>query len=175
MPEPIVTHSRVKELFEYDSDTGELYWLVSLSNRAPVGNPAGAFCLDGYIRIQIDGQMYLAHRLVWLWVYGRWPAFEIDHINHDRADNRLCNLREVANMSEQHRNASLSAANTSGVTGVYWEKRRKKYCASIMVNGRNKFLGYFDTIEEAAHARKAAEIKYGYHPNNGAPAVGSYG
>lgn len=92
---------------------------------------------------------------------------QVDHINHVRDDNRLCNIRLVDNTINS-RNAPIGKNNTTGVCGAYVDKRRvKKYCAEIKVNRVKKFLGYFDTLDEAAAAaRREAELKYGFHSNH---------
>jgi hypothetical protein len=96
--------------------------------------------------------------------YGVWPTQLIDHINGDSSDNRIVNLRQTT-QSENNRNRRITDKNTSGYVGVY--KRGAKWCAQISVNGKNMHLGAYDTIEQAANARKQAEIDYGYHENHG--------
>lgn len=107
------------------------------------------------------------HRVVMLMCYGFYgEGLEVDHINHVRNDNRLFNLRFVTR-SENMRNRSVSSNNTTGVTGVYFFKARKKYTAQIGVNRKLIFLGYFDTLEEAAAARAEANLKYKFNNNHG--------
>lgn len=123
---------------------------------------------DGYKCGRIFSRNYRAHRVIWLLYTGAWPEEELDHINGNRADNRIANLRAVS-ASENRRNMRLSRANTSGFTGVFWIKSRRKWVASIVINRRHNCLGYFDDIAEAAAARKVAEANAGFHPNHGSP------
>lgn len=114
-----------------------------------------------YIRIGIDGKTYQAHRLAWLYIYGTWPKNQIDHIDGDGANNKLENLRDVTNR-ENGINRKTQINNTSGVTGVSWHKAANKFRAQIKINGKNKHLGYYTTLEAAIAARAAANERYGY-------------
>ena len=107
------------------------------------------------------------HRVVMLMCYGFCgEGLEVDHINHVRNDNRLVNLRFVTRRENQ-RNQSLSSKSSTGVTGVYFSKARKKYVAQIMVDGEKIFLGRFETLEEAAAARAEANLKFNFNNNHG--------
>lgn len=165
-----MTKEQLKELLSYNKETGIFTWITktaSRSNRIKIGEIAGS--LDhscGYIKIQINNKSYRAHRLAWLYEYGKWPDKDLDHINHNPSDNRLCNLREVTHR-ENHMNKAKRKANTSGVTGVCWCKDRNKWMAQISIDGKNNYLGYFDELECAIKVRKEAEAKYGYHVNHG--------
>jgi len=105
----------------------------------------------------------MAHRLAWFYMEGEWPT---GHINHIRDDNRWVNLREVSNQ-ENHKNQSISINNKSGVIGVCWNKKARKWHAQIKVNYKAISLGCFSDIHNAIKARKDAEIKYGFHKNHG--------
>lgn len=94
------------------------------------------------------------------------PDEQIDHINHVRTDNRIVNLRKASN-TENSRNASIGSNNTSGALGVWFEKRRNAWVAEIKVDRRKIHIGQFDAFEDAVAARKAAEVKYGFHENHG--------
>jgi HNH endonuclease len=111
-----------------------------------------------YVWINVDGRRYQAHRLVWLYVYGRWPRGDIDHIDRDGTNNRLSNLIEV-DRSIQAFNTGLRRNSTSGHKGVHWWITRNKWQVTIVWQGERRFLGYFDTFEDAVAARQAAEIK----------------
>ncbi len=100
------------------------------------------------------------------------PSGEIDHINGDRTDNRICNLRDVTSAGNSC-NRRRQDRNTSGVTGVAWDKRASRWQARIGLNGKQKYLGYFDSLDEAVAARKAAELELGFHPNHGRAAIAS--
>ncbi|EEA6574722.1 HNH endonuclease [Salmonella enterica] len=154
---------------DYDPETGLFTWKVT--NRLGfVGKQAGCFCpRDGYIRIRINNKLELAHRLAWNMTYPEDPVGpdeQIDHINHVRTDNRIINLRKASN-TENSRNSSIATNNTSGATGVWFEKRRKAWVAEIKVDRKKVHIGQFEKFADAVHARKAAEVKYGFHENHG--------
>ena len=107
-----------------------------------------------------------AHIAAWTIGTGAWPDGQIDHINGDKLDNRLSNLREVSNV-ENGRNQKLRNTNVSGINGVHWRKDTSKWSACICVDGKTKHLGSFENIEDAARARAAADLKYGFHSNHG--------
>ena len=122
---------------------------------------------NGYLRVAINSKSYLVHRIVWEMNNGKIPdGMQIDHINHDRTDNRLCNMRLVTGKVNAY-NQSLRKNNTSGVCGVSWDSKRKKWVANIKVNGKFVNLGRFDDRESAAIARASAENEYGFHINHG--------
>lgn len=169
----------LRQLLRYEPETGKLFWRerpieMFNSNRDWKwwnGRFAGkdAFTAvrnDGYLVGTIMGHFYRAHRVIWVIVTGSWPKDQIDHEDHDRANNRWGNLREVSNI-ENLRNKSLHRNNASGVVGVYWDRARRKWRAGIRVGGRGFCLGSFDKISDAAAARTAAETKYGFHENHG--------
>lgn len=164
----MVTAKRVRELLSYDPSTGEFRWKVRRKLKA--GSIAGCEFTnqDGkkYWRVSIDGKKYLAHRLAWLVTYGEFPPEQIDHIDGNGLNNRLENFRAVSN-AENHRNRRNQSNNTSGVSGVGWHKASRKWQAYIAVNRKDVHLGYFTNKDEAISARKAAEIKYGFHENHG--------
>ncbi len=154
---------------DYDPETGVFIWLVAPSGRS-VGSIAGGSKSNGYVRIKLDGKMHQAHRLAWNTLHPDdliGPDEEIDHINHDRTDNRGINLRKVSK-AENMRNKSLYRRNTSGVSGVGFMPEFKLWRARIRVAGELIYLGCFNTFEAAVEARIAAEIKYDFHKNHGA-------
>ena len=163
---PELTSADVHRLFRYDGRF--LWWRKKPTNNVDMSRPAGSIDGLGYRVITVNGKQHKAHRLIFLFVHGRWPKYEIDHINHDRDDNRIENLRE-ATRPENGRNRSPYKNNSSGVVGVCWNKPSKKWQARIRVNGKLIHLGYFHCKEEAARARKEAERRYGFHPNHGKP------
>ncbi|MDQ4421461.1 HNH endonuclease [Sphingobium sp. DEHP117] len=178
----------LREIIAYDPETGVLTWLPrkpeyfidgkhSSAHRAGVWNAryAGKPALasrerQGYGHGDILAKRYKAHRVAWAIHYGFWPETGIDQINGNRADNRILNLR-LATMAENMKNQRFSKANTSGVMGVSWASHRGKWSAQIKVNRRKIHLGLFTNIADAARARKAAEKRYGFHPNHGKLAV----
>lgn len=161
-----LTQKRLKEILNYDPETGIFIWIKALSNRKQIGDIAGCVNGKGYIVIGINRKDYRSHRLAWLYMTGEWPKDEVDHKNHDKSDNRWQNLRAATHL-ENGRNQKMCTNNTSGVTGVYWFERIKKWRAYIYVDRKNKYLGFFDDFFEAICVRKSAELKYGFHENHG--------
>lgn len=160
-----ITREAVQKVLEYDPETGAFTWL---SNRikALTGKPLSSVNCYGYLRLKLFGKEYVAHRIAFLLVLGRMPVDQVDHINGDRMDNRWVNLREVSN-AENCRNRKVRSDNNSGYMGVSWESGRNKWKAGICFDGQRRHLGYFDTLELAIDARRAAESASGFHPNNG--------
>lgn len=151
---------RLQELLECHD--GLLYWRVKrrrLGGHTTPGQQAGYVSGNGYRYVGIDGKRLLEHRVVFAMTHGRVPSKHIDHINGNKTDNRPENLRECTH-SENLQNVGMRSDNTTGVRGVSWDRRRKKYAAELILQGRKKYLGRFDTLAEAAAAREAAEIKH---------------
>lgn len=166
----------VRELLYYNPDTGKLTWKKRdrkwfksdrdynrWNNRYAGKEAFTALNNFGYFLGAILNQKTYAHRIIWLYQTRKWPD-KIDHINHDRKDNRWVNLREVSNQ-ENDRNQSLPRNNKSGFIGVHWHKQ--KWNSNIKVGGKIIYLGCFDLLEEAVSVRKEAETKYGFHKNHG--------
>jgi hypothetical protein len=162
----MITQERLKDLLSYDPISGYFTWIVTRGCRK-AGSIAGGLGSNEYHYIRIDRITYLTHRLVWLYVYGEWPKDEIDHINHDRGDNRISNLRHI-NRYENQKNRPMQENNTSGVVGVCWDKDREKWRSNIKVNRKNIYIGRYDEMADAVEARKDAEKKYKFHENHGA-------
>lgn len=144
---------------EFKSDRAYLAWVGRYENREGFT----ALNANGYKIGRVGQTNILAHRVAWALHYGVWPDGEIDHINGNRTDNRICNLR-VVSTSENARNRRIDNRNRTGVSGVYWHKEAGKWCAAI---GKREKLGYFSNFDDAVKARKAAEARQGYHPNHG--------
>lgn len=155
-----LTKARLDELLVYDSDTGLFTRRVSHGS-AKAGKATGCLHKKGYIFISVDDRAYSAHRLAWLHAHGSWPSGQIDHINGNRSDNRICNLRDVsAGMNQQNRRVR-SRNSTSGFLGV--SKARHRWRAAIQApDGRRVNLGSFDSPEQA-HAAYL-EAKRAIHP-----------
>ena len=149
-----LTQKELKELFDYDKDTGIFTWRVD-KGTAKKGSVAGCES-KGYISIRINGKLYLAHRLVWLYIYGYFPENLIDHNNGIKNDNRISNLTPVGYRCNGQ-NCNLSSANKSGYNGVHWDKRDKKWISQIRFNGKPINLGSYDCKLEAGLARLTAE------------------
>ncbi len=135
-------------LYEYDPTTGVL-------RSRKTGNPARAKNGAGYIKLQVNKKQYTAHRVAWLLSTGAWPNHDIDHINGDREDNRIDNLRDVSR-SANAQNRVKSAGRT-GFLGVSLHAQTGRYNAQIWANGRNNSLGLFDRPEDAHAAYLAAK------------------
>jgi hypothetical protein len=143
----MITQEKLHEVFEY-RDNGNLVWKVRLSWRVQVGTIAGTVENNGYIRVTINGKPYRMHQLVFLYHNGYLTkGKEIDHIDGDRTNNRIENLREVTKAQNSFNRKYVD--NTSGFKGISWCNRRRKWVVQIMVDGRNKNLGRYDTIKEA--------------------------
>lgn len=157
----IPTADDLRDAFTYEKETGAIRWRASRRGTAKSGMEAGSILQIGYRLIRLYGYQTTAQRVAWCMVYGEWPSHCIDHINGNRADNRLSNLRE-ATYSQNGQNRGKPANNTSGVKGVSWSKSHKKWQAAIAFNGSQRHLGRFDTIEgaRAAYAR-ACETNHG--------------
>lgn len=176
----MIDAATLKVLIDYDPATGVFRWKTrdrawfqrvnqwKTWNLRYAGGVAGNLNPQGYRLIAVIDRQYLAHRLAWLMVHGAWPTNQIDHINGDRDDNRIENLRDVTG-AENARNRRLQADNATGRTGVtaYPFQGQLRFVARIRVGGKLHHLGYFATVEEAAEARRAAEIKHGFHINHG--------
>jgi hypothetical protein len=151
---------------------GIFTWKINHGGHVIKGREAGCCYADKrtggktYITINLYKKKYPAHRLVFLYMIGRFPNAILDHINGDGTDNRWNNLRE-ASIAENNRNARLQHNNKSGITGVSWHKQHKKWYAKINHNGKSIFLGLFENINDAKKVRKNAEIAYGFHQNHG--------
>lgn len=148
----------IEGFLSYSPDTGAFVWAKSPAMPVKVGQAAGTLDGRGYLQIKYRGRPILAHRLAWFYVHKEWPAFDIDHINLDRTDNRIANLR-IANRSQNVCNRPLRSNNRSGLKGVYWHKRKKRWHADIRVDGKKTCLGYFDTPEAAHSAYRAAAVR----------------
>lgn len=157
MADEILTAERLREVVDYNPETGVLTRKVRLAQRHRVGDRADMFWPHmGYWRLSIDSRRYLAHRCAWLYVHGRWPEHNIDHINGNPADNRIANLRDVPQMvNVQNQRTSRAASGLIGAQrfadGV-WRAR-------IKVNGKYRHIGLYDTPEEAHRAYIAAKRK----------------
>lgn len=153
----MITQDELRELLHYDPNTGLFTWIKKTSNRIKVGDIAGSVSDTGYIDIRLNRQLFRAHRLAWLYVYGIWPAHVIDHINHVRTDNRLCNLRDVP-ITVNASNVSDRSSSVSGYTGVTWCKSSRKWRAKIQANGKYHHIGRFENLTDAVQAYLSAKV-----------------
>jgi hypothetical protein len=146
----MITAERLRELLDYDGETGVFRWRSNRGRMAKLGQQAGSSNSSGYVLIRIDGKDYRAHRLAWLHVNGAWPQDEIDHINCNRSDNRIGNIREASH-SQNNANRPRYKNNRSGFKGVAWHAKTGRWRAEIRLSRRSRHLGLFDT-PEAAHS-----------------------
>ena len=149
---PLPAAEDLWELFSYNPLTGQLHWRKS--NKA-----LGSRRHTGHRQAEIKGEPYQFHRLIWKWVTSNDPTEFVDHRNADPADNRFWNLREASTNQNQH-NRKLNKNTSTGLKGVHFHKKRQRYQATVAVNGKKKWLGYFKTPEEAhqAYCKAAAEL-----------------
>ena len=152
-----LTAERLREIIVYDPVTGVFRNRVKRSPRAIQGIVIGNLTNKGYLNAGIDGKTYSLHRLAWLYMTGEFPTLGIDHKDTIKTNNAWENLRE-ANGSQNEANKSITNKNKTGVKGVYWNAVLNKYHAQIRINRKTKHLGYYQTIQEAAAAYKAAAI-----------------
>ncbi len=157
-----LTPDLVRAELAYNQNTGDFIRLVARGG-SRVGEVAGSIYPIGYRYINVCGEEHPAHRLAWFVTHGEWPI-EIDHINHEKWDNRLVNLRNVTRTGNSQ-NLRRRRDNTTGCPGVYWFARVKKWTAAIGVAGKQKHLGYFAEYWDAVCARKRAELAYFVRPN----------
>lgn len=181
---PLPTPKELRQLLRYDPETGKFFWLsrspdqITAKTRRDqigksarweklkAGREAGSVNSRGYVMIQVENAMLLAHRVAWAMAYGSWPQRMIDHIDGDTQNNRITNLRDV--WADNYKNIRMGTTNTSGIVGVRYDAARKKWRASVEHRGFRHNLGSFEDKEEAAKAvrRKREEIG-GYTARHG--------
>lgn len=152
-----ISAARLRELLLYDPSTGLFLWLQDRGTRKVKGLVAGSLNSNGYVEITVDGGRYWCHRLAWLYVHGQMPH-EIDHLNGQRNDNRIANLRDVSHQVNIHNAPVQSIKNATGAKGVR-RHRAGLFCAEIWSTGVRHHLGTFDTIAAASEAYKAAKSR----------------
>ena len=157
-----ITADRARELLHYDPETGVFTRRVA-SGKTHVGDVTGSKNALGYMMVGVDGSRYLAHRLAWLYTYGEWPKQDIDHIDQDKANNRIANLRDVSrSANNQNRSAALSNSGTGIANVCPVTAGRRPYRVRLKLNGVIVYHKHFYTIEEAIAARDEARAKF--HP-----------
>jgi hypothetical protein len=158
--ESTLTQERLKELLHYNRKTGVFTRLTDNGRGCHVGDIAGSHHRDGYIYIYVDGRNYAAHRLAWLYVRGRWPVGDLDHVHGQEVGNGIKNLREVPEQWNTQNERHPRRNNKSGFLGVYTRYDRDGYHAQLRINGKQCCLGIFDTAEEAYAAYVEAKRLY---------------
>lgn len=157
---------RAEELITYDFRTGVFTWKVPRKrNQVKAGSVAGSKMLTGYICIGIDGIRVYAHRLAWLMTFGEWPTMSLDHIDGDKTNNSIANLREATH-AENAQNNRKPSHNTSGHVGVHWHKQSSKWHAYVTANKKRVLAGYFERKEDAINARIGLKAKlHSFNPD----------
>ena len=143
-----LTYEYVSSILNYDPNTGILTNKFNRGPRARAGQEAGC-SVGGYRKVVLAGKPRYSHRIAWLLYYGELPVGSLDHINLNRSDNRMSNLRE-ANCLQNSHNTGLLSTNTSGYRGVSFNKKAKKYVAQIRINGIRQYIGSYNTALEAS-------------------------
>jgi hypothetical protein len=151
-----LTKEYLNEIFKYKD--GSLYWKINRTSNTKAGDKAGYIRPDGYVVVGFLGAIYKEHRLIFMMHYGYFPK-ETDHINNDKSDNRIENLREVTHQ-QNSLNRKLRSDNTSKYTGVNWSKTNKSWIVRVTFNGVRKFLGYYHDLELANLVSIEARNKY---------------
>jgi hypothetical protein len=149
----VLTQADLHQLFSYDPETGVL-------TRRSTGRRAGSLntCRNRWI-VSCNGRLQYQHRVIWCMVYGEWPSNEVDHVNGDSADNRLANLR-LADSAQNKWNMRRHDRNTSGCTGVDYNKQKQAWVARISIYKKRIYLGKFETKEQAIAAREKAVLDH---------------
>lgn len=169
---PILTIEEVRQLLRYDPDTGDLFWLprppamfvsdaaCKTWNTRFAGKKAFTASSHGYRLGAINYRNYPAHRVAYAIYHGRWPSCMIDHINGERSDNRISNLREASHSENQMNRHSV--VSKSGFKGVTFDKKKGRFLAQIQKDGVNHAIGMFDSpVEAAAAYNNAASTMFG--------------
>jgi hypothetical protein len=144
----LIAHDRLVELLDYDSNAGVFVRRINVNGSRPKGSPVGNMAGRGYLTVMLDGRAYYLHRLAWFYTKKEWPKHQIDHINQDKIDNRICNLRE-ATPAQNMQNIGAYASNTSGVPGVWWNKQKNKWAGGVRIGGKRHNIGLFSSKEAA--------------------------
>lgn len=173
----------LKEIATYNPITGDVVWkergpktfrragpyasaISERWNKNRAGRPITTVSPMGYVITCIEKRTVMAHRMAWAIYFGEWPQGQIDHINGNKSDNRLSNLRDVT-AGENSQNKSRPKSNTSGCIGVHFHKPSQAWHARIMKNGKRFHLGAFNNIKEAKDAYENAKRKHSFHENHG--------
>ncbi len=156
-----LTAEEVRYFFDYDKETGNLIRIVtSKNNQHRLNKVAGCKYSHGHVMVGVPGgRRFQAHRLVWLWVYGEWPKHEIDHINGNRSDNRIENLRDVTRSVNGENQRAAMVDSRSGILGATWIEKRQSYQVAIKAKGKHYFLGLFKDPDQARDAYVTAKRK----------------
>lgn len=161
MTNVILTQERLKELLNYNPDTG-IFTRIGGTGARKIGKQSGCVCKAGYIVLGVDYKVYFAHRLAWLYMNGINPSEQVDHINGIRTDNRICNLRLASNSENSQNQRKARKDNASGLAGACYVKSSKNYKSQIKINCKTIHLGFFPSAIDAHNAYIEAKRKH--HP-----------
>ena len=161
----MMTQEWLRQFVSYDPETGIMRWIAPYGRGRP-GDEVGHTSSNGYRTMCVGKKRYKVHRLAWMYMHGRWPDGETDHINGNRLDNRLRNLREVGPMENQQNKRTPRRDSKTGFLGVCWVPEFKRFRAQIQSNGRGYSLGFYETPEaaHAAYLEAKARLHVGYVP-----------
>lgn len=175
-----ISINQLKSLFFYKD--GVIYWrnrprrhfktdmAFKMWSSKNEGRPSGTMCSGGYLRTNITfngrRKSYANHRIIFALFNDKWPPDQIDHIDHNKTNNLISNLRCV-NQSDNQKNATKRSDNKSGVTGIYWHKGKGKWCAEISSENKKIYIGSFKEMADAVAERKACELIFNFHKNHG--------
>ena len=157
-PPHVLDAQTMHELFDYDPETGSLVWRRTVCARVQKGRHAGTPSGKGYLRVMVSGKNYYVHRIAYAMTWGSWPE-QIDHIDGDRSNNRISNLRGVTNLINSHNVRRKKLGNT-GVRGIYFNKRFSSFYATIFANRKRIYVGAFKNLSDAEAAVNAAREKH---------------
>jgi hypothetical protein len=159
IPLPLPLQEELHKFFEYEE--GNLYWKFKPNRRIKIGSKAGYLHSTGYVHLRINSVSYKMHRIIWAYHYGAIPSnLQIDHIDGDRVNNTIGNLRLATQSQNKSNNKRAYRNSKSNILGVYWVTRDKKWSTEIRLNGKTIRLGYFVNQKDAIAARKTAELQY---------------
>jgi hypothetical protein len=156
---PLPSQEELHKFFEYKE--GNLYWKIKPRNNAKIGDKVGSLDSKGYIVLKLNNLIYKMHRIIWVYHYDTIPSnLQIDHIDGDKANNTIENLRLATNSQNNFNNKSAFRNSKSNILGVCWSKAKRKWVSQIRKNNKTIHLGVFANQEDAIVARKAAELQY---------------
>lgn len=162
-----ITQVLLKEYLDYSPTTGELIWIKKPSKRANLRSRAGSLIpKTGYRSITLFGKSYPEHHVVWLWYHGYWSAQQLDHIDHNRSNNAISNLREVT-IQENAMNRTRRKNTRTDEAGIWFNRRSQRYVAEITRQGKKVYQASFIDVEDAIIQRKLKLVELGFHENHG--------
>lgn len=153
--------NKIMNMVFYNHITGVFLWRKTITGKIKAGHICGSFKDGGRFVIRAGGKRFLAHRLAWAIVYGKWPDGEIDHIDGNPSNNAISNLRDVTKTINMQNRKRATSHNSSGLIGAHYHTKDKRWRARIVINGVSTYLGSFKTPEEAS--QKYIEAKRKYH------------